>query len=427
MVCEYKKVVPKYQTKPGTDIKVKMRKPIIPGDRFGRLQVIYRINDKVYSNCSRYPFFHCRCSCGKYIDVMSQSLTSGKTRSCGCLGKETSSIAGRNTFKDLTNKRFGRLTVIRRVDDKILPSEKHQTMFECKCDCGNIIITSSGRLMSGKTKSCGCLAKEVNSKNHFVDLTGQRFGRLVVIKRVDDHVTPSGRHIVMFQCHCDCGNITIVPAESLTNGNTRSCGCYSVDSAIQRNTIDIINKRFGRLTVVKQVETINHRTRFLCHCDCGSNVIVDGCNLRNGYTQSCGCLKSRGEAKISSILKNNGVNFCREYTCDNLIDVNKLRIDFAILNDEGSVQYFIEYDGEQHFYSKACGWSNDDQLRTTQKHDRIKNEYCFSHDIPLIRIPYTHYDNLCYADLVPETSDYLLFYPAAQQHANFAYTLLPDR
>ena len=42
------------------------------------------------------------------------------------------------------------------------------------------------------------------------DLTGQRFGRLVVIKQVDDYVNPSGTHYAQWLCKCDCGNEAIV-------------------------------------------------------------------------------------------------------------------------------------------------------------------------------------------------------------------------
>jgi len=53
-----------------------------------------------------------------------------------------------------------------------------------------------------------------------IDLTGQRFGRLVVTKRVEN----KGNHRC-WECSCDCGNITIVPVGHLRSGNTRSCGC----------------------------------------------------------------------------------------------------------------------------------------------------------------------------------------------------------
>ena len=62
--------------------------------------------------------------------------------------------------KDLTNKRFGRLEVIRREKN-----ENYRATWLCKCDCGNKKIISSTHLISGLTKSCGCLGKENRTKS----------------------------------------------------------------------------------------------------------------------------------------------------------------------------------------------------------------------------------------------------------------------
>ena len=58
-----------------------------------------------------------------------------------------------------------------------------------------------------------------------LDLTGQRFGKLTVIERTDDYVSPSGIHAIMWKCICDCGNTCNVTSNNLRRGNTKSCGC----------------------------------------------------------------------------------------------------------------------------------------------------------------------------------------------------------
>ncbi len=68
--------------------------------------------------------------------------------------------------KDLTGQRFGRLTVVKRVDDHIQPSGKARAMWLCQCDCGNTTVIRSDALTDNGTKSCGCLAKEITSKIH---------------------------------------------------------------------------------------------------------------------------------------------------------------------------------------------------------------------------------------------------------------------
>ena len=80
-------------------------------------------------------------------------------------------------LKDLTGQRFGRLVVIERAENFILPSGQPQTAWLCQCDCGNILKTRSFSLTNGTTKSCGCLAKELRvarmKKYNTYDLTGE--------------------------------------------------------------------------------------------------------------------------------------------------------------------------------------------------------------------------------------------------------------
>ena len=59
------------------------------------------------------------------------------------------------------------------------------------------------------------------------------------------------------------------------------------------NYIDLTGKTFGKLTVIKEIDSLKHHTVWLCRCQCGKETQVEVSNLRNGNTQSCGCL--RGE------------------------------------------------------------------------------------------------------------------------------------
>lgn len=57
------------------------------------------------------------------------------------------------------------------------------------------------------------------------DLTGRKFGRLTVIKRADDYISPKGHRNIQWLCKCDCGNEAIIRAMYLKSGHTQSCGC----------------------------------------------------------------------------------------------------------------------------------------------------------------------------------------------------------
>ena len=95
-------------------------------------------------------------------------------------------------FQDLTGQKFNMLTVIERA-----PNVGHNTAWYCRCDCGKITKVSTTSLKKGLVKSCGC------ASNHNVDLTGKRFGRLTVVKKL---LSQNNRSVWL--CKCDCGNET---------------------------------------------------------------------------------------------------------------------------------------------------------------------------------------------------------------------------
>lgn len=69
-----------------------------------------------------------------------------------------------------------------------------------------------------------------------IDLTGRRFGRLVVAERAPDSIQENGRHRIMWKCQCDCGNSVICYGDNLKLGVTQSCGCYRKDCALRNNS-----------------------------------------------------------------------------------------------------------------------------------------------------------------------------------------------
>lgn len=68
------------------------------------------------------------------------------------------------------------------------------------------------------------------------DLTGMRFGMLVVINRASDYVSKNGNKAPRWNCVCDCGNKTTVLATRLICGRTTSCGCYKIQRIKETNT-----------------------------------------------------------------------------------------------------------------------------------------------------------------------------------------------
>lgn len=106
--------------------------------------------------------------------------------------------------------------------------------------------------------------------------------------------------------------------------------------------------------------------------------------------------KSRGEIKIEAILKENNFNYEMEYIFPDLVaDGSKvpLRFDFAVFDDDGNIDFLIEYQGEQH-YKAFPRFGGVKGLRRQQHNDSCKKQYCAVHSIPLVIVPYWDYNIL---------------------------------
>lgn len=127
----------------------------LTGQQYGRLTVFEWVEG---SN------WRCRCRCGGEKVVAAPDLKDGMVRSCGCWARESARRVGALRLIDLTGQQFGRLTVIRRVEDYVSPRGYRKVRWLCRCSCGTEVVVQVGNLRSGRTLSCGCQKREVTSK-----------------------------------------------------------------------------------------------------------------------------------------------------------------------------------------------------------------------------------------------------------------------
>lgn len=316
---------------------------------------------------------------------------------------------------DLTHKIFQDLFVMREAT-KEEKNFKPGAWWVCKCSCGNVVIKDGQGLRKGYTTSCGCktLQKLKNRPpKKFIDESNKKYGRLTVIER-DYNEKYKKAHCTYWKCKCQCGNQVTVARDSLISGKTKSCGCFRKENSSKfltniskNNFINEIGNRYGKLLVIQKVEnnTARQGALWLCQCDCGKTKLAIGEDLRQGKVISCGCLRqSKGEFFIQQLLIKNQIIYTKEYT--QKINNKNLRFDFAIIQNQ-KIQYFIEFDGKQHFESVKYfgGQQNFIQI---QKNDKIKNDWCKKNNIPLIRIPFSHLKNLTITDLLLNTSNFII-------------------
>lgn len=224
-----------------------------------------------------------------------------------------------------------------------------------------------------------------------IDLTGIKFDRLTVLRR--DLSKPSGKgKSAYWICQCDCGNVVSIRMDKLKNNITRSCGCLSKEVRTSIFLKDLSNQDFGYLHVIERdfEKPIGSGcfAYWKCKCKCGNLVSVRGDHLRDGTTQSCGCLNSSGELIISTILQKNNIPYTTQYSFPDLKgDFNVLRFDFAVFNTDGTLSHLIEYQGEQHY--KPWGNENLKSFNKRVEYDTKKIKYCEKNNIPLIIIPFS--------------------------------------
>ena len=114
----------------------------LTGNKYGKLTVLSLSNERTIHNKT---ICICKCDCGNIVNIISNSLQTGNTTSCGCLDRKV---------KNLVNNKYGMLTVIKYISER---DSNGKVLWKCKCDCGNEVISRGESLVSGNTQSCGCL------------------------------------------------------------------------------------------------------------------------------------------------------------------------------------------------------------------------------------------------------------------------------
>lgn len=278
---------------------------------------------------------------------------------------------------DETGKRYGYLTVIQRAEN----TKEGRAVWLCKCDCGNEVKVLGKHLRSGNTKSCGCYKKEKPGMR--ADLTGKRFGRLLVLGEPQ-----VGTRGTIWKCLCDCGTICYKVSADLVHGNTKSCGCYKAELHSTMN--DLTGQSFGELTALFSDTVARDGQRvWHCKCSCGKEIDVRAGALRSGKTKSCGCKTSKGNLAIRLFLEEKNIYFKQEYSFSDLYNEssnNPLRFDFALFK-ENELICLIEYNGRQH-YEPIEFFGGIDAFIEQQKRDNLKKEFCKNRNIELFIIRY---------------------------------------
>lgn len=204
-------------------------------------------------------------------------------------------------YKDIKGQKFGKLTAIRfsGVDNG------GRALWLFKCECGKEKVISGYNVSSGKTISCGCVRIEQVVKKCAKDHSGERFGKLLIIKKLPHYKDNKTYYL----CKCDCGKDKITLYGDMVNGSVRSCGCLLK----KYSDIDFVGQKFGRLTVLSEGRDGKNEQIFNCICDCGNYISSIKHNVIKGNTLSCGCLHKDKCRELLTTHNKSNTNLYRRY------------------------------------------------------------------------------------------------------------------
>lgn len=222
-----------------------------------------------------------------------------------------------------------------------------------------------------------------------LDLTGNVYGELIVVEMLYGYIHNNGKPRTYCKCCSQNGDEVIVRADALQSGATKSMkGAGKIGKMA-----NIAGMKFGLLTAIEPTSkrSSNGAIIWKCLCDCGNPEYVEVSvgQLTRGHTLSCGCRhQSKWEMFIRDYLISLNVVFQpqkRFNDCKNKKQSDMLPFDFYLPD----YNICIEYDGEHHFHPIEM-WGGYDKFIINKENDNIKNEYCKSHNITLLRLPYTY-------------------------------------
>lgn len=124
--------------------------------------------------------------------------------------------------------------------------DKDNAIFICPYD-GKEFVARINNVASGKTISCGCQRyKTFEEKPNFIDLTGQRFGKLTALYYLPYR---NNDNRIIWHCLCNCGREKNVVGKYLRNGDTTSCGCIcskgesAIEAFLRKNNIEYVHQK----------------------------------------------------------------------------------------------------------------------------------------------------------------------------------------
>ena len=271
---------------------------------------------------------------------------------------------------------------------------KDYSRIQCQCAiCGHIWNPICSDLVQGR--GCPECAKHIRGKvrkytqEQITEKIKSLHPNLILIGQYK-----GTKEYTEFQCTA-CGTMLRTKPDYLING--RGCRECAKIAASKRMTLshDVFVKRMKKISPNIEILTEYKAAKLdiTCRCEKGHVWTTKPDILLHGYGCPI-CNLSKGEKIIQNFLLDNNICFETQKRFDDCRDVRSLPFDFYLPD----YNICLEYDGRQHIEPVNFGGCSDDvalhSFNHTQKHDKIKDEYCTKNNIQLIRISYKDYNDI---------------------------------
>lgn len=280
-------------------------------------------------------------------------------------------------------------------------------------DCGTEFINKPHLVRDSKHECPTCRKRALSKKyqkphKQYLNEVQGVAGDIVPVEEYSGHHAP-----IKHRCQ-KCGYVwKAKPDTVLTNPQSDSCpkcgdGRGNGHSYSHEQYLDMLSDR--PIKPLEKYQGISTPIKHKC-LDCGYEWVARPSVIKD-YGGCTRCRQSHGENEIEDILRSKSIQYVRDIGIDGCIDSDYLRFDFCLVDgvneykrvlSPSNVEQIIEFDGKQHFKPVAV-MGGEEKYESRTKHDRIKNDFCASNDIPLLRVNYKDREN---GDLEEKVLDFL--------------------
>lgn len=245
-----------------------------------------------------------------------------------------------------------------------------------------------------------------------IDLTGQKFGKLLVKERVENQVSPKGKIKARWRCECDCGNEVFSTSSNLKSGKNQCWECAHKETGKKKRK-NIEGQTFGYLTVneIRREKDKNgkQRTYCVCTCKCGKEHITQMDILLSPGLHSCGCARKEIADQLSrSII---GLKFGRLTVIKELKELTPRKV---ICKCECGNEITVLKTDIMSFHTQSCGCLQIDRITEANSNRPIVSSkeilidnFLNQENIP--HIPQYYFDDC--RDIMPLPFDFAVFKP----------------